>query len=122
MSRWFRFYDCALDDPKVQKLPAELFREKLLACMDGEDNEFSPFLSRGSDRPHAREWRVLRETIFDRDNYTCTYCGDRGGRLECDHIVPVSRGGSNDVENLTTACFDCNRSKRDKLVSEWRPN
>lgn len=26
MSRWFRFYDCALDDPKVQKLPAELFK------------------------------------------------------------------------------------------------
>lgn len=26
MSRWFRFYDCALDDPKVQRLPAELFK------------------------------------------------------------------------------------------------
>lgn len=68
----------------------------------------------------ANEWRVVRARIFERDSYTCTYCGARGVKLECDHIVPVARGGSFLDENLTTACFTCNRSKRDKLVSEWR--
>ena len=70
-------------------------------------------------RPYAAEWEWLRLQTFERDDYTCAYCGTRGGRLECDHIVPVSRGGGNDLENLTTACFSCNRSKGTKLVEEW---
>ena len=72
------------------------------------------------ERPMGHEWRVIRERIFARDDYTCRYCGARGGRLECDHVHPVSRGGSHEDDNLVTACFSCNRSKRDKLVSEWR--
>lgn len=71
-------------------------------------------------RPPTDEWRLLRARIFERDNYTCGYCGARGVRLECDHIVPVSRGGDHQPSNLITACFKCNRSKRAKLVSEWR--
>ena len=70
-------------------------------------------------RVNAAEWSIIRSQVFDRDNYTCTYCGERGGRLECDHIHPHSRGGSDDLENLTTACFACNRSKRDKTLEEW---
>jgi hypothetical protein len=70
-------------------------------------------------RPPAHIWRELRELVFSRDDYTCSYCGKRGTYLECDHIVPVSRGGSSEVKNLTTACKPCNRAKRDKLLSEW---
>jgi hypothetical protein len=73
-----------------------------------------------SNRPASNIWKVIREFIFARDNYTCQYCGERGKRLECDHVVPVSKGGSHDNSNLVTACFKCNRSKRDKLISEWR--
>jgi hypothetical protein len=65
------------------------------------------------------DWYPLRTFVFARDDYTCRYCGQRGGRLECDHVVPLARGGSNDLDNLTTACMPCNRSKRDKLLSEW---
>lgn len=70
-------------------------------------------------RPPASIWRAIRERIFRRDDYTCRYCGARGGRLECDHVVPVAKGGGHEDGNLATACFTCNRSKRDKLVSEW---
>lgn len=72
------------------------------------------------ERPARHEWAEIRLRIFVRDDYTCQYCGQRGGRLECDHVVPVARGGCHDDVNLVTACFICNRSKRDKLVSEWR--
>ncbi|MEJ8547155.1 HNH endonuclease [Brevibacillus borstelensis] len=65
------------------------------------------------------EWRAIREQVFARDDYTCTYCGERGRKLECDHIIPASRGGSHELSNLTTACFRCNRSKRDKTPEEW---
>ena len=71
-------------------------------------------------RPGTPEWSKIRTRIFTRDDYTCQYCGARGGRLECDHITPVSRGGTNDDNNLCAACFSCNRSKRAKTVEEWR--
>lgn len=120
MSRWFRYHSEALDDPKVQKLSGAAFRRKLLAAMDGVVNEFTPFLKRYVERPLPIKWAETRKRIFERDNYTCGYCFARGGRLECDHVIAVSRGGSNDDENLLTACFKCNRSKRAKTVAEWR--
>lgn len=92
------------------------------------------FLERGPDgrlaiiprkyeqyRLNALEWAEIRIAVFERDNFTCTYCGERGGRLECDHVHPLSKGGSNEMNNLTTACFKCNRSKHAKTLAEWRP-
>lgn len=70
-------------------------------------------------RPPIAEWREIRERIFARDNYTCSYCGVRGTKLECDHIYPVARGGTHEDSNLTTACLKCNRSKRSKTLAEW---
>lgn len=70
-------------------------------------------------RPSGEAWMEIRRRVFKRDDYTCRYCGDRGGRLECDHVVPVSRGGGNGDDNLVTSCFKCNRSKRSRLVEEW---
>lgn len=73
-----------------------------------------------NDRPNAADWAELRSKVFARDDFTCAYCGGRGGKLECDHVHPVSRGGSNSLDNLKTACFSCNRSKRDKTLDEWK--
>jgi 5-methylcytosine-specific restriction endonuclease McrA len=56
----------------------------------------------------------LRFQIFKRDNYHCQICGasaDNGARLEVDHKIPVSNGGTNDIENLWALCFECNRGK-----------
>lgn len=74
---------------------------------------------RRDDPRWCPEWRALREAVFTRDDYTCAYCGQRGGRLECDHITPVSRGGTNDMANLTTSCLTCNRQKGGKTLEEW---
>ena len=82
-----------------------------------DKTEYNEFVNM---RPCPEVWSKIRTSIFKRDNFTCTYCGERGGRLECDHIFPVSRGGSNDHDNLATACFICNRSKAGKTIAEWR--
>lgn len=66
-------------------------------------------------------WAALRTAVFERDDYTCRYCGARGVRLECDHVVPVAKGGQTHIENLATACLPCNRSKGSKTLQEWRP-
>jgi 5-methylcytosine-specific restriction endonuclease McrA len=49
----------------------------------------------------------------------CQWCGrDYGPDYEVDHVVPVSRGGSNGAENIAVACFDCNRIKNAKIPPE----
>jgi hypothetical protein len=73
-----------------------------------------------SARPSAAAWEKVRNSIFKRDHYTCQYCGATGCDLECDHVVPISRGGGNEDSNLTTACYSCNRSKAAKPVSKWK--
>lgn len=61
-----------------------------------------------------REMRPsVRFDVFKRDAFTCSYCGRRPPTvvLEVDHITPVAGGGTNDIDNLTTACWDCNHGK-----------
>lgn len=47
--------------------------------------------------------------------YTCVHCGKkfRKGSIDIDHILPKSKGGGNNPENLQCLCVHCNRSKRD---------
>jgi hypothetical protein len=60
-----------------------------------------------------------RFEVFKADNFTCVYCGRTPPdvTLEVDHIIPKSKGGEDIQENLLTACFDCNRGKRDNLLT-----
>lgn len=74
---------------------------------------------------NVKEWKRISKAVFKRDNYTCQYCGKVGGKLEVDHIFPFSKGGSDNLDNLTTSCQKCNRQKRDKSVDDflkWRDN
>jgi hypothetical protein len=66
------------------------------------------------------KWNAIRLAVFERDNYTCTYCSARGVRLEADHVIPVRHGGETTMGNLVTACLPCNRSKGSKTLAEWR--
>lgn len=56
---------------------------------------------------------ALRFEVLRRDGFTCTYCGRRppAARLHADHIVAWSQGGETTLENLRTACSDCNVGK-----------
>lgn len=62
----------------------------------------------------------LRFEVFKRDRFSCGYCGRTPPDvlLEVDHVVPRSGGGSDELENLLTACWDCNRGKGSKGLSE----
>lgn len=68
---------------------------------------------------NSKKWIQISKYIFNRDNYTCNYCGQVGGILEVDHIVPFSKGGGDDISNLTTSCRRCNRSKKDMTVEQF---
>ena len=65
----------------------------------------------------------LRETIKERDNYTCCNCNlsiedEQNLLLEIDHIIPLSKGGVTSENNLQTLCWRCNRTKGAK-IEKW---
>ena len=63
---------------------------------------------------------TIRWAVLKKDNYTCIKCGQSPAKnnnveLEIDHILPVAKGGTNNIENLQTLCKKCNQGKKDKL-------
>lgn len=67
------------------------------------------------------EWKEARFRIRHRDGPNCGYCGKEASPFHIDHVVPLSRGGSNDDDNLIVTCASCNQSKCDKTPDEWSP-
>lgn len=68
---------------------------------------------------HRRRERITKPKIFERDAYTCGYCGKVGKKgLTLDHIIPKSRGGTNHPSNLVAACMSCNNWKSDRTPEE----
>lgn len=59
--------------------------------------------------------------VRERANYLCEYChaNERWQyvRFTVDHVVPVSLGGKDNLDNLTLACFHCNRHKTNRLTA-----
>ncbi len=61
----------------------------------------------------------IREYLLEKFNRKCMYCGKENIPLEIEHIVPKSRGGSNRIDNLGTACHKCNQTKGNKTAEEF---
>lgn len=57
----------------------------------------------------SSEYRTWRRNVFERDNYTCVFCGKRGGRLNADHIKPFAHYPDLrlDLSNGRTLCEPC---------------
>lgn len=61
----------------------------------------------------------VRFQVLARDNYTCKCCGRKPPEvtLHVDHRTPRSLGGTDDPENLVTACLDCNLGKSNRFMT-----
>jgi 5-methylcytosine-specific restriction endonuclease McrA len=70
--------------------------------------------------PHPLTLAPSRRTVMARDNYTCQYCGATPGRasLTLDHVMPRSRGGPTNWDNVVTACRACNVRKGNRTPEE----
>lgn len=89
----------------------------VLECFDKERERFERLRQKfttndGTDplRSRPRIPEPVRVEVWRRDNGMCARCGSRE-KLEYDHIVPISRGGSNTARNIELLCESCNRSK-----------
>lgn len=65
------------------------------------------------------EFKPLRNFTFNKDNYTCTYCGAMGGHLHAHHKIPywVCPDAFLDINNLTTVCSECHFNKAH--IGDW---
>jgi 5-methylcytosine-specific restriction endonuclease McrA len=68
----------------------------------------------------VRDVKYSRQTLFQRDKFTCGYCGEMFDRndLTIDHIIPKSRGGTSNWNNAISCCKPCNSFKADRTPDE----
>lgn len=94
--------DLGLGTPQELAEGAEILR----------DSKYGPVLNRVARR--ATLPASLKREVFAHDNWACVLCSSTE-HLEIDHIFPLSKGGTDERENLQTLCRACNRSKGARL-------
>ena len=64
--------------------------------------------------------RFNRRNLFARDNYQCQFCQKHfpPAQLSLDHVLPRSRGGKTNWENVVCSCLKCNGRKGDRTPDE----
>lgn len=69
------------------------------------------------DRLPKKDIKFTRQNVFERDEFTCQYCGTRfdSKELNLDHVIPREKGGKNSWDNVVTSCVRCNTRKANKL-------
>lgn len=71
--------------------------------------------------------KEFRKKIFERDNYECQLCRPKKNLLHLphkrriDHKIPLSKGGTNDIENLWLVCDECDKRKKNKIYKRLIP-
>ena len=74
----------------------------------------------GFVRFRRKDAKYSRRNIYARDKYRCQYCGGTfpPAELTCDHVIPRSRGGRAEWDNIVTCCVPCNRRKGGQTPEE----
>jgi 5-methylcytosine-specific restriction endonuclease McrA len=99
--------------PELEREWKRRYRTKNAALVKEREREKT--YARRALQPHSATLARLMTEIVQRP---CVYCGATEN-ITIDHIVPLSRGGKHEADNLTPACFPCNSSKCDRLLTEW---
>ena len=85
----------------------------------------------GIDRAHKHKRKAQKKAVggsytpqqiqeqLKRQKARCHYCKVKLEKYHVDHVIPLARGGSNDIHNIVLACPTCNMHKHDKLLHEW---
>lgn len=111
-----------LNQAEKRAITAEHEIKELREKLEQSQAELRDITEKVLDRSSSEKMQTYRQRIpedvrikvWRRDGGQCARCGSREN-LEYDHIVPISRGGSNTVRNIELLCEKCNRSKGNKI-------
>lgn len=103
----------------VKHLSTEEWKLLVHRQLNGERKEIERLSNEPSEEQSAPRREAIPEevriAVWRRDGGQCARCTSREN-LEYDHIIPVSKGGSNSVRNIELLCQSCNRSKKDSIT------
>ena len=96
---------------------AMIERLKLWSIIPVTNEKCVAKLTKGNKHTRRSISNSKRYDALRRDRFQCFLCGASGGeaKLEVDHIIPISKGGTDDLSNLRCLCFKCNRGKHAKI-------
>jgi 5-methylcytosine-specific restriction endonuclease McrA len=101
------------EKPHLERERKQRYRKKHAAAIARREREKT--YARRAQQPYSPE---LAQLMVELVKQPCTYC-EATDNITIDHIVPLSRGGKHEASNLTAACYSCNASKCNRLLSEW---
>lgn len=111
--RMGRTKSCGCGSVNGLRLGWEFWKGKKRPEISGEKNPSwkGGVTPKNSAARKTLEYRLWREAVFKRDNYTCIWCGQIGGKLNADHIKPFCAYEESrlDIDNGRTLCVDCHR-------------
>lgn len=102
-----------LTKPEREREKKRRYRARNAAAVRQREREKT--YSRRAKQPYSPELAAHMAALV---LLPCTYCGS-AENITIDHIIPLSRGGKHVAENLAAACYACNSSKGNRLLSEW---
>jgi 5-methylcytosine-specific restriction endonuclease McrA len=109
--------------------------DALIAAIADMEEQVAPSRSKAAERTDKyrqrrnlsdQDWALLTAQVIERDGWICSYCdidiSTSDVRHAIDHVYPLSKGGTNELDNLCMSCQPCNSSKGDKILDEeWSP-
>lgn len=87
------------------------------ACWQAVETAEEAFAAYSNSRKRSVSPK-LRFEVLERDGFTCRYCGRSAPEFQIvvDHVVPFSKGGECAINNLVSACVECNTGKADRVM------
>lgn len=103
-------------DKITVQIPSLIFgvQKVLTVYRNGIPKELALKKNSISEKKSRRISQATKDKVWRRDEGKCVECGSNE-KLEFDHIIPFSKGGSNTYRNIQLLCEKCNRSKSDKI-------
>jgi 5-methylcytosine-specific restriction endonuclease McrA len=104
-------------DKAYSKRKSEIARQW---AIDNPDKYLESCLTSAHNRRAAEGSHTTEQwyAVLKKFEYKCAYCGETRN-LTRDHIVPLARGGTNNINNIVPACASCNSSKWANDMVEW---
>ena len=103
------FINCLQCNKKVKIKPAFAGKQKFCSRICSDKNRNKGKTSEVRKLRSSKEYQLWRIAVFTRDNWTCIWCGQRGGELNADHIKRFADypGLRFDINNGRTLCLSC---------------